>query len=87
VQRILGVAVQAQGRNYQDSLHSALNKAVTDTDRMNTMVQLVVGYSDRPDVKTDLDSASFYLSQAQKLYKKQYGVAIQHYMSIQSAKN
>ncbi len=82
----LGPAAQAQGRRYQDSLHVALNKAVTDTDRLNTMVQLAIAYSDRPDVKINLDSATFYLSQAQKLYKKKYGVSTQHYISIQSAK-
>jgi len=82
----LGPAAHAQGRRYQDSLHVALNKAVTDTDRLNTMVQLAIAYSDRPDVKINLDSATFYLSQAQKLYKKQYGVSTQHYISIQSAK-
>lgn len=81
-----GMTAQAQGRHYQDSLHMALNKAVADTDRISTMVQLAVAYSDRPDVKTNLDSAAYYLSQAQKLYKKQYGVVMQHYMSIQAAK-
>jgi two-component sensor histidine kinase len=81
----MGLAAQAQNEHDKDSLRRALNKAVTDTGRVNTLLNLAYIYSSNTYIKTSLDTADLYLRQAQKLYKKQYGVAIQHEISLQFA--
>jgi hypothetical protein len=78
----MGFAVQAQEISVTDSLNLALNKAVTDTSRIHTLIEFADYYSTGAVTKTDLDSASLYLRQAAKLNKEQYGMYFKHRINI-----